>query len=541
MLQLETVLLSLYYPSALGSGNGKDPGGHKHWSREVWLPHPRSEMSKGYAAFAQLPQWLIIIWFFMTTWFTKLPAFRNAMLASHWPPEQNARQGGWKVKNKMGEPPSGQTQEPIFPLIMFSHGMGGSRTAYSTVCGEFASYGFVVCAVEHRDGSGARTFINHPPEGKGSRKEREMNGDVDHWDTELKHGWDVVDFVFPKQNPYDTRPSNEQGIDKELRAAQLDMRLAEIEEAYDIVKAIAAGNGPAVAEQNLRNKDGIGCSSRGTSGVDWKPWTGRVSTTGVTMVGHSFGAATTIEILRDATRFHWVGQSIIYDLWGLSLKSPDSESRHRISAPLLGINSEAFMYWEDNFRAAVQVCDEAKENGSLAWLLTVRGTVHISQSDFCILYPHVASLMLKQTMNPRRAIDINVTASLEFLAQVMPQPIAPFHRCLESEKILGLPCIQELPTEHKPAEKWTAVRLKVPHETRSRIVPSVRRKLKKYGGTKGEEHEVWMHLAPSAEELKSKLISRDTKHISDLSVADSPNSKGFVAAITPVWPVGKGD
>jgi len=269
--------------------------------------------------------------------------------------------------------------------------MGGSRTAYSSVCGEFASYGFMVCAVEHRDGSGARTFINHPTEGKGSRKERGENGNVEHQDEEVKRGWDVVDFIFPKQNPYDTRPSNERGVDKELRAAQVDMRLAEVEEAFEVVKVIVAGKGVSIAERNLRNADGIGASSRGLEGVDWDCWKGRVNLEQVTMVGHSFGAATTIEILRHADRFQWVRQGIMYDIWGTSLKPPESEPRHRINAPLLGINSEAFMYWSDNFRAAVRVCDEAKMHGSLAWLLTVRGTVHISQSDFCILYPHHAS------------------------------------------------------------------------------------------------------------------------------------------------------
>ena len=43
-LQLETILISLYYPSAIGSGNGKDPGRHEHWLREVWLPHIRLGM-----------------------------------------------------------------------------------------------------------------------------------------------------------------------------------------------------------------------------------------------------------------------------------------------------------------------------------------------------------------------------------------------------------------------------------------------------------------------------------------------------------------
>lgn len=175
--------------------------------------------------------------------------------------------------------------------------------------------------------------------------------------------------------------------------------------------------------------------------------------TQVTMVGHSFGAATTVEILLRVDRFQWVGQGIMYDIWAIALNSPESESRRRINAPLLGINSEAFMYWSDNFRIATSVCDEAKMHGSLAWLLIVRGTVHISQTDFAILYPNTASMALKQTIDPRRAIDININASLEFLEKVMPTPMTPFHRCLENERLLELPCVNELPTEHRPDGK----------------------------------------------------------------------------------------
>jgi len=91
----------------------------------------------------------------------------------------------------------------------------------------------------------------------------EGNGNVDHRDEEVKRSWDVVDFIFSKQNPYDTRPSNEQGVDKELREAQIDLRLAEVEEPYEAVKTIAAGKGASIAEQNLRNADGNGSSSRG--------------------------------------------------------------------------------------------------------------------------------------------------------------------------------------------------------------------------------------------------------------------------------------
>ncbi len=181
-------------------------------------------MSKGYAKFAGLPHWPTVLWFLSTTWFTKIPAFQNAKLARHWPPQKNSKQEGWEVKNHKGGPPEGQSEEPVFPLLMFSHGMGGSRTTYSTICGEFASYRFVVCAIEHRDGSGARTFINHPPKGLDSGKKREANGNVDHWKQEAEYDYDIMDFVYPKHNPMDTRPSNEQGMDKELRAAQTELR-----------------------------------------------------------------------------------------------------------------------------------------------------------------------------------------------------------------------------------------------------------------------------------------------------------------------------
>lgn len=119
ILQLESVLMTIYYPSAIGSGTGNDPSGHKHWSREVWLPHPRSEMSKGYAVFAQVPQWLMVIWFFMTVWFTKLPAFRNTKLANHWPPEQNPRKGGFEIKAT-----EGCTERATFPAcyVQSQHG-----------------------------------------------------------------------------------------------------------------------------------------------------------------------------------------------------------------------------------------------------------------------------------------------------------------------------------------------------------------------------------------------------------------------------------
>lgn len=208
LLQLETVLFTLYYPAALGTGSGKAPGGQKKWSRETWLPRPRKETAKGYARFAGIPELLSIGVFGATAMLTKLRAFRNSPPARHWPPEGNSKKRGYKVKNESGPPPEGLNREPIFPLLMFSHGLGGSRTAYSSLCTEFASYGFVVCAVEHRDGSGPRTFINHPHftsneqesssgVDKGSTLSTDAAGSavstaLDHTEEELRQGYSHV-------------------------------------------------------------------------------------------------------------------------------------------------------------------------------------------------------------------------------------------------------------------------------------------------------------------------------------------------------------
>jgi platelet-activating factor acetylhydrolase len=51
-LQLETVLMAIYYPAALGTGRGPAPDGSRKWSRQLWLPRPRSEVAKGYGKFA---------------------------------------------------------------------------------------------------------------------------------------------------------------------------------------------------------------------------------------------------------------------------------------------------------------------------------------------------------------------------------------------------------------------------------------------------------------------------------------------------------
>jgi len=88
------------------------------------------------------------------------------------------------------------------------------------------------------------------------------------------------------------------------------------------------------------------------------------------------GALLLLEVLRHADRFQFAGQGIIYDIWGAAIQPPEDE-RNRIKKPLLCINSEAFMYSPTHFEAVLTLGKEARANGALSWLMTVRGTVHM--------------------------------------------------------------------------------------------------------------------------------------------------------------------
>ncbi|KAJ5020930.1 hypothetical protein J3E73DRAFT_435189 [Bipolaris maydis] len=264
LLQLETVLFTLYYPASIGN-------------------EPRIETAKGYSRFAGIPS------------------------------VGNSKKNGYKIKNQQGHPPEGMNGEPTFPLLCSDHGLGGSRTAYSSLCSEF-------CKLRHLT-------------------------------------------------------NNVNGVDSELRSAQIEMRLCELEEAYRVLKMICVGDGNQIAEQNLRGK-------------------GLHSGKSVLCRQDDYGCPQTYK------SFTNVQAGIIYDIWGHVFSHPIFKDIH-----VLGEELECIM----------SLMKEASEHGAPAYLLTVRGSVHINQSDFSILYRHLTSFFMKATVNPERAIDLNVGTSLEFL------------------------------------------------------------------------------------------------------------------------------
>lgn len=92
--------------------------------------------------------------------------------------------------------------------------------------------------------------------------------------------------------------------------------MAEIEEAYEVIRLLNNGNGLDLAANNLRRRNLKASSSHGLDGIHWPQWKGRIQMDHVVAAGHSFGAATVTDIMRNPRRFDWISQGIIYDIWG---------------------------------------------------------------------------------------------------------------------------------------------------------------------------------------------------------------------------------
>jgi platelet-activating factor acetylhydrolase len=168
------------------------------------------------------------------------------------------------------------------------------------------------------------------------------------------------------------------------------------------------------------------------------------------------------------------------------------------------------MYWEKNWNASMSLMKEASEHGAPAYLLTVRGSVHINQSDFSILYRHMTSFFMKATVNPERAVDLNVGTSLEFIRLVTPDNgggKSIINRCMTDEHILETPLTEETPDDHRPDDEWIAARLRVDNPFRRRIASGLQRKFKRnIRESTGEGYttsdEMWCFFKPTDEKLQ---------------------------------------
>lgn len=323
-----------------------------------------------------------------------------------------------------------------WPTMVFSHGLGGNRNAYSHIAGSMASHGVVVLCPEHRDGSAAITFIRDPA---------------------------AQDKFFAKNTrravPY-VRIAHDQNRETwDARNQQLKVRLWELGLIHEAILDIDSG----LEVQNLNTSTSATSLSQLASKLN-------VHEPGSIMfAGHSFGAATVTQLLK-STYFAGTPEleaieeplftpspesrirrqitsknlTILLDMWCFPLVSPTTTALYRLPFPayadndptapggsaIVAIESETFVKWTEHLHSMCRIISpdpsapvvsaSAFQRPGSGVRLTepnffyVVNSAHLNQSDFGILFPWLTKKVFGAEQ-PERALRLNVRALLQLL------------------------------------------------------------------------------------------------------------------------------
>lgn len=365
--ELDTVLFSLYYPSAKEQRSKK---AHHAWVSNL------AQHGEGYARVARINNLVTNNVFTFALWSlvgsTTIPA--NVDVPIH---------GG------MNTYPQYEQQEPVdnyglpeFPVIVFSHGAVSSRTSYTQWCGELASRGFIVAAIEHRDGSGPGSVVSHKD---GSTR-------------------DVFHISESQLSPQPETP--------DFKAMQLSMRQAEVEETVNVLRKINDGLGKDMFVSNSREE-----------GIDLAQWKGRLNLNRMVMAGHSYGATLALQALKDAPsdRLPFVG--------GIAL-DPGKHSgplNDDIKVPLLVVHSQSWsarhtiFQGRPHFDVVKELVKKVLKSGKhrkpqFAWFVTSKGTSHPSVTDAPLIEPFLLSWTTGSTIDAREGVLQYVKIGEEFMS-----------------------------------------------------------------------------------------------------------------------------
>jgi len=248
--------------------------------------------------------------------------------------------------------------EKKWPVIVFSHGMGCTRFAYSRMCTDLASHGFVVAAVEHRDASACVTFT--------------MEGSTKHW--------------IPFRRITDSEK------EYTVRNEQLHQRVVEARRALDVVTSLA--NGDQVDNVLPQAAD-----------FDLSVWKGNLDLSRPVMAGHSYGGATTLLTMATDARFQC---GLVLDGWLFPLKDEEVT----ITQPLVFINTESFMNRDNIAKMKTFLGPEDSK------AIFIKGSVHQNHIDAPLIFksPLVKRIMgFHSQTDPVLVLDLNDKLMLHFI------------------------------------------------------------------------------------------------------------------------------
>ncbi|KAI0306841.1 platelet-activating factor acetylhydrolase, isoform II-domain-containing protein [Multifurca ochricompacta] len=385
-LRLEEVSFTAYYPVSAAQTKSHSNGS----------TGSRAESVRGYSRYAGISSFILwpLVLFFgsllqVLLWLIH-PSQLNSELhfADSRIPKRTATP---RNQNKSADP---KNLRPPWPLVIFSHGLGGGGTTYSQICTHLASSGKVVLAIEHRDGTSP---ISRPLSEKTGKRYSQFY--ISPQEVVWDNGKDKVDIQEPRIA---------------LRTEQLELRKREIYLGYSAFrKLVRTGE-----HGDLQTIEGSLLDSASWAG-DWVQ-----CDEGVSLVGHSFGGATIFSMLSDPSPKGFsripVSHGLVLDPWLEPLTSPGPEpftDQHSpLSHPkLMVINAEGFTLWKDHFKRL----EEAVPAWPGSSLFTIVGARHVSFSDFPMLLP-----IPIRNSSAQPIMNVIKTLVLSFLDDTLPSAIS---------------------------------------------------------------------------------------------------------------------
>ncbi|KAH9447051.1 hypothetical protein MJO28_015930 [Puccinia striiformis f. sp. tritici] len=399
ILELHPTLMTIFYPAskrpteplwrqALSMGNlmGREP-------RLQWITLAQIQ---GYLRFASITSW--------KRWFL-IPPLLLAMGSTKLP-----TRGGAPICLTKHHRQEDEEKRRRYKLVIFSHGLTGNRTCYSQLCGRLAAQGYVVAAVEHRDGTSSHSLATARTGGKTVGKE--------------------VEYVDMVDVSADTRPDNY----LIARAFQLELRTIELLAAAKSLASLANANPgwKAIRDANLRVRGAPGWA--GDDGANWsdQQWddfAGAVDwSDDVTIAGHSFGAANVITAARHPDRPQGWKRFILYDPWLETLEHCSEKFLGSLTKtskgpiipsdfPCLIINAPGFTVWKEHFKKLQDyfIIDRKDNSNQNCLLVVLGGAIHSSFSDLPVLVEWLWKKTKNLQLDSQKAIKIVTDLTIEFI------------------------------------------------------------------------------------------------------------------------------
>jgi dienelactone hydrolase len=262
------------------------------------------------------------------------------------------------------------------PCVVFSHGLGGTRTAYSGHACAFASSGRVVCALEHGDATACLASIPARPPAAGARP--------------AKGAWLLYGGC---------------GSGAE-RWAKVARRCSEASLVLDLLQALAEQkpgtplpHAPRVTWPERLPPPPLNCPmpAHGDASAAFaflEQFRGRVDTDALVAAGHSFGGATAIALARADAR---IAACVVNDPWLHACAPSDTAAtpwRHPV-ALLVTLCEDWTVSKLHDEAAMARVRDGVRSGGGVAALVGQRGTTHISFGDVVFFIPHALTRRLR--------------------------------------------------------------------------------------------------------------------------------------------------